>query len=44
MVIAQKIGGRSAELQKLLAEVGQGSVKIEILKAEYGAGTASSRT
>ncbi len=39
MLIAQKSGGRSAELQKLLSESGHGLVKIEIVKAEYGAGT-----
>ena len=39
MIIAEKTGGRSAELQKMLSEMGQGTVKIEIVKAEYGAGT-----
>ena len=38
MIIAERAGGQSAEIQKLLRESGQGSVKIEILKAEYGAG------
>jgi HEAT repeat protein len=38
MIIAEKTGGRSAELQKMLSEMGQGTVKIEIVKAEYGAG------
>ena len=38
LAIAQKIGG-SADVQKLLAQVGQEPVKIEILKAEYGAGS-----
>jgi HEAT repeat protein len=37
MILAEKSGGRSAELQKMLSEMGQGTVKIEILKAEYGA-------
>ncbi len=37
LAIAQKIGG-SADVQKLLAQVGQDPVKVEILKAEYGAG------
>jgi len=37
MAIAQKIGG-SADVQQLLAQVGQTAVKIEIVKAEYGAG------
>lgn len=36
LLIAQKIGG-SADVQKLLAQVGQDPVKVEILKAEYGA-------
>lgn len=40
MLIAQKTGGQSAELQKTLAEMGTGLVKIEIVKAEYGAGTS----
>ena len=39
MIIADKTGGQSAELQKLLSEMGQGTVEIEIVKAEYGAGT-----
>jgi hypothetical protein len=38
MIIAEKTGGRSAQLQKMLSEIGQGTVKIEIVKAEYGAG------
>lgn len=37
LVIAQQIGG-SADVAKLLVEVGQKPVKIEILKATYGAG------
>lgn len=40
MLIAQKTGGKSPELQKALAEMGQGLVKIEIIKAEYGGGTS----
>jgi hypothetical protein len=40
MIIAEKTGARSAELQKMLRESGQGSVKIEIIKAEYGAGNS----
>ena len=39
LAIAQKIGGKSVDVQKLLTQVGQGPVKVEILKAEYGAGT-----
>ena len=38
MILIEKTGGRSAELQKMLSDLGQGVVKIEILKAEYGAG------
>ncbi len=39
MVIAGKIGGNSTEARKLLAQMGQDPVKVEIIKAEYGAGT-----
>jgi HEAT repeat protein len=39
MLIAEKSGGQSAEIQKMLADMGQVKVKIEIVKAEYGAGT-----
>jgi HEAT repeat protein len=39
MLVAGKTGARSVELQKLLAEGGRGMAKIEIVKAEYGAGT-----
>lgn len=38
LAIAQKIGG-SGDVQKLLTQIGQDPVKIEIIKAEYGAGT-----
>jgi len=38
MVIAQTIGGNSTEARKLLAQMGQDPVKVEIIKAEYGAG------
>jgi len=38
LAIAQKIGG-SADVQKLLAQIGHDPVKVEIIKAEYGAGT-----
>jgi len=38
LAIAQKIGG-NADVQKLLAQVGHEPVKVEIVKAEYGAGT-----
>jgi len=40
LVIAQKVGG-SADVQKLLTQVGQEPVKVEIIKAEYGAGNKS---
>jgi hypothetical protein len=36
--IARKLGGESAETLKLLAEQGLEPVKLEIVKAEYGAG------
>jgi hypothetical protein len=38
LLIAEKSGGRSAPLEKMLREMGQATVKIEIVKAEYGAG------
>jgi len=38
MVIAQRLGGNSAEARKLLLQMGQNPVKVEIIKAEYGAG------
>jgi len=38
LVIAQKIGANSVDVQKLLAQVGHDRVKVEILKAEYGEG------
>ena len=37
LAIAEKIGG-SADVQKLLTQMGQEPVKVEIIKAEYGAG------
>jgi hypothetical protein len=40
LVIAQKVKGQGANVQELLAQAGLEPVKIEILKAEYGAGTA----
>jgi hypothetical protein len=40
MIIADKAGRRSPELEKILKETGQGTVKIEIVKAEYGAGAS----
>ncbi len=38
LAIAQQIGG-SADVKKLLEQIGQDPVKVEIIKAEYGAGT-----
>ena len=38
LVIAQKLGGPSATVQDILAKVGAEPVKLEILKASYGAG------
>ena len=38
MVIAQKAKADAAETEKLLTEAGQPPVKVEIVKAEYGAG------
>ncbi len=37
-VIAQKLGGKSADAQKLLDKAGIEPMKIEIVKATYGAG------
>jgi hypothetical protein len=39
LLIAEKIGGNSADVQKLLVQVGHEPMKIEIIRAEYGAGT-----
>jgi hypothetical protein len=39
MAIAQKLGGKSSEAQELLAKVGLSPMKVEIIKAEYGAGS-----
>lgn len=38
LVIAQKLGANRSEIRKLLAECGVKPVKLEIVKAEYGAG------
>jgi hypothetical protein len=38
LAIAQKLGGKSVDAQKLLQQIGQEPVKLEIIKAEYGAG------
>src|SRR5262245_38570162 len=38
MAIVQKLGNKAAETRDILAKVGLDKVKLEILKAEYGAG------
>ncbi len=38
MAMAQKIGGKSVDVKTLLAQIGHDPVKVEIIKAEYGAG------
>ena len=38
LAIAQKMGG-SEDVQKVLSQIGYEPVKIEIVKAEYGAGS-----
>ena len=38
LVIAQKVGGKGADVSKLLSGGGLDKVKLEIVKAEYGAG------
>jgi HEAT repeat protein len=38
LVIAQKIANQSPEARELLASIDLGKVKLEIIKAEYGAG------
>ncbi|MFV2065695.1 MAG: HEAT repeat domain-containing protein [Pirellulales bacterium] len=37
LTIAQKIGGNAVDVQQLLAQLGQEPMKVEIIKAEYGA-------
>ena len=37
MAIAQKLGGQSIDVQTLLNQIGQSPVKLEIVKARYGA-------
>lgn len=39
LAIAQKVGGKGVDVKKLMAGVGLDKVKLEIIKAEYGAGT-----
>ena len=34
--IAQKVGGGSADIEKLLEQIGQGPIDLKIIKAEYG--------
>jgi hypothetical protein len=36
LAIAQQLGGGSEHVRKVMSQVGHGSMKIEILKAEYG--------
>ncbi|HVX12224.1 MAG TPA: HEAT repeat domain-containing protein [Pirellulales bacterium] len=38
LVIAQKLGNKAEGVQQLLSQAGLGKVKVEIVKAEYGAG------
>ncbi len=38
LIIAQKVGGKGVDVSKLLSGVGLDKVKLEIVKAEYGAG------
>ncbi len=40
LAIAQKIGGESVDVNQLIAAVGLDTIKLEIVKAEYGAGAA----
>jgi HEAT repeat protein len=39
LVIAQKVGGKGVDISQLLSGVGLDKVKLEIVKAEYGAGS-----
>ncbi|MDA1163858.1 MAG: hypothetical protein O3B13_12205 [Planctomycetota bacterium] len=39
LVIAQKVGGKGVDVSRLLSGVGLDKVDLEIVKAEYGAGT-----
>lgn len=38
MAIAQKVGGKTADARELLGKIGLEPMKVEIVKAEYGAG------
>lgn len=40
LVIARKLGGKGVNVQKLLAGAGLDQVKLDIVKAQYGAGSA----
>ncbi len=40
LVIAQKIGGGTVDVNELIAAVGLDTINLEIIKAEYGAGAA----
>ena len=40
LVIAQKLGGKGDEVKELLVKAGFDKVKLEIVKAEYGAGAS----
>jgi HEAT repeat protein len=39
LVIAQKVGGKGVDVSQLLSKAGLDKVKLEIIKAEYGAGS-----
>jgi hypothetical protein len=39
LVIAQKIGGQGVDVSRMLSAAGLAKVKLEIVKAEYGAGS-----
>lgn len=39
LVIAQKVGGKGVDVSELLSKAGLDKVKLEIIKAEYGAGS-----
>lgn len=39
LIIAQKVAGKGVDVSKLLSGVGLDKVKLEIVKAEYGAGS-----
>lgn len=38
LFIGQKVGGKSPEARAILSKIGMSKVKLEIIKAEYGAG------